>query len=148
MELVMTRKELRDLLYEVWLKSNYDFSGIGLVVFNDTADLPIINLQSSVPEITGTLTEVLSNISSKKSKYHDGFHFLNKKGELIFVAQYFSPPIVRAAYFDRSRFVGGRFVAALFGSYISGVIRTGIVSERHLLSIFENGQEIHFEELQ
>jgi len=145
---IMTQSEFRNLLYEVWLKSSADFSGIGLVVCNSAAHLPIVNLRDTAPDMSGALVEVLSRLSNKKSKYHDGFHFLNKTGELICAAQYFSPPIVREAYFDRSRLMGGRFVAALFGSSIYGVLQTGIVSEGHGLSIFENGKEVHFEELQ
>lgn len=144
----MTQREFKNLLYEVWLKSSGDFSGIGLVVCNSTANLPIVSLRDTEPDMAGRIVEVLSRVSSKNSEYHDGFHFLNEEGELTHVAQYFSPPVAQGVYFDRSRIVGGRYVAALFGSSIPEVIRTGIVSERHGLSIFESAQEVYFEELQ
>ena len=73
---------------------------------------------------------------------------MNENWEITHTAQYFSAPIVREVCFDRSRLVGGRFVAALFGSSISGVVKTGIVSEGHGLSIFESGREVYYEELQ
>ena len=144
----MTQNEFRNLLYEVWLKSSTDFSGIGIIVCDDATDLPIVNLRDTAPKTAGTLVEVLFKLSSIKSRYHDGFHLLNTKGELTHAAQYFSPPIVRTASFDKSRLVGGRFVAALFGSAITGVAMTGIVSEGHGLSIFKNGKEVHYEECQ
>lgn len=147
MDSVMTRHDFTLLLYDVWVKSGDDFSGVGIIVCDDTDHLPIVNLRDMNIDFYGTLSDVLSALSKKKGKYHDGFHIINKKGELTHVSQYFSPPIIRDASFDRYRLVGGRFVAALFGSSIPGVIMTGIVSEGHKLSIFENGQEVHYKEL-
>lgn len=141
----MTQDEFRDLLYEVGFNSRADFSGTGIVVCDSPAGLPIVSLRDTTPDIVGSVVQVLSELSRHTNKYHDGFHILNKKGELTHVAQYFSPPIVQEACIDRSRLVGGRFVAALFGSAISGVTMTGIVSEGHGLSIFKNGKEVHFE---
>lgn len=141
----MTQDEFRNLLYEIGFNSSADFSGAGIVVCDSPVDLPIISLRDTTPDISGSVTQVLSKLSIHKNTYHDGFHVLNKKGEITHVAQYFSPPIVNEAYFEKSRLVGGRFVAALFGSAISCVIMTGIVSEGHGLSIFKNGKEVHFE---
>lgn len=143
----MTQSEFRNILHEVWLKSSTDFSGMGIILCDNAAKLPILNLRDTTPDMSGTLIELLIKLSSKISEYHDGFHILNGKGELTHAAQYFSPPIERRSYFDRSRLVGGRFVAALFGSAIPEVTMTGIISEGNGLSIFENGQEVHFEEL-
>tara|TARA_R110000850_G_scaffold253692_1_gene378915 strand:+ start:154 stop:375 length:222 start_codon:yes stop_codon:yes gene_type:complete len=72
---------------------------------------------------------------------------MNRSGKLTHFAQYFSPPIVREAVLDRHRLVGGRFVAALFGSAIPGVLMTGIVGLNSGLSIFRNGEEVVYEEL-
>ena len=144
----MTQDDFRDLLYKVGFNSSADFSGIGLIVCDSVADVPIYSLRDTMPDITGPVSQILSTLSSHDSKYHDGFHILNKKGGLTHVAQYFSPPIVKEVCFDRSRPVGGRFLAALFGSTISGVRMTGIVSQGHGLSIFKNGEEVHFEEYQ
>ncbi|AQQ67570.1 hypothetical protein Mag101_07875 [Microbulbifer agarilyticus] len=143
--LIVTKNEFRHLLYEVWLKSRGDFSGLGVVVCDVAADLPIVNLRGITPDTTGALVDVLARISREKNIYHDGFHILSTGGKLTHAAQYFSPPIVRDAFFDKSRIVGGRFVAALYGSAITGVAMTGIVSSGHGLSIFKNGQEVHYE---
>jgi hypothetical protein len=144
----VTQDDFRNLLYEIGFNSSADFSGVGAIVCDYVADVPIFSLRDTVPNIAGSVVQVLSELSCNKSKYHDGFHILNNKGELTHVAQYFSPPIVKEVYFDRSRPVGGRFLAALFGSAISGVTMTGIVSQGHGLSIFKNGEEVHFEEYQ
>ena len=141
----MTQDEFRNLLYEVRFHSNSDFSGMGIVVCDSPLDLPIVSLREKAPNISGSIVHVLSNISSHSSEYHDGFHILNKEGKLSHVSQYFSPPIVQKACFDKSRIVGGRFVAALYGSAISDVIMTGIVSEGHGISIFMGGEEVYFE---
>lgn len=141
----MTQNDFRNLLYEARLKSGVDFSGIGIVICNSLVDLPIVSLRDTTPDITDSVVQALSELSSYKNKYHDGFHILNENGELTHVAQYFSPPIVQEVCFDRSRLVGGRFVAALFGSAISGVVMTGVVSEGHGLSIFKDGKEVYFE---
>ena len=142
----MTRIGFRNLLYEVGLNSRGDFSGVGIVVCDNPNDLPVVSLRDKPPETDGSVAQILLELSSYKSKYHDGFHILDEKGALTHVAQYFSPPIIQEAYIDRSRRVGGRFVAALFGSAISGVLMTGILSEGHGLSVFKNGKEVHFEE--
>jgi hypothetical protein len=143
----MTRLDFRNLLHEIWLKSDTDFSGVGIIVCDTPICLPIINLREDFPTISGTTAEVLSHLSSTKSKYHDGFHIINQAGLITNIAQYFSPPIVLNVNIDRSRPIGGRFVAAIFGSAIPGVLMSGIVSEGHGLSIFENGHETLFEAL-
>ena len=143
----MTQDELRVLLHEVWEKSGADFSGIGVIVCDNAKGLPIISLRDDAPVMEGSASNILSNISQCASRFHDGFHIMNGCGKLTHVAQYFSPPIVRESVLDRHRLVGGRFVAALFGSAIPGVLMTGIVGLKSGLSIFRNGEEVVYEEL-
>lgn len=143
----MTPDELKILLREVWVKSAGDFAGIGVVVSDSTKGLPITPLREDAPVVVGTVAETLSNISRCASEYHDGFHIINESGDLTHVAQYFSPPIVKDAVFDRHRLVGGRFVAALFGSLIPEVSMTGIVGVKSELSVFCDGHEVIYEEL-
>lgn len=143
----MTRLDFRNLLHEIWLNSDTDFTGVGIIVCDTPICLPIINLRGDFPKASGTTAEILSHLSRTKSKYHDGFHIINQMGLITHIAQYFSPPIVMSVNIDRSRPIGGRFAAAIFGSVIPGVLMTGIVSEGHGLSIFENGHETLFETL-
>ncbi|HDU8673729.1 TPA: DNA integrity scanning protein DisA nucleotide-binding domain protein [Morganella morganii subsp. morganii] len=145
----MTKDNLYKLLYDVWKKSNrVYFSGIGVIICNNPDSLPIINLRSTSPIPNDSTLKLLSKISNKNSEYHDGFHILDETGNVTYIAQYFSPQIIENISFDRSRFVGGRFVAALYGSCIDEIKLTGIVSEGNSLSIFEAGKEIYHEELQ
>ncbi|NDV12993.1 hypothetical protein [Crenobacter caeni] len=143
----MTRLDFIKLLHNIWLNSDANFSGVGIIVCDTPAYLPIINLRGDLPSISGTVAETLSRLSSDKSKFHDGFHIINQAGLISHFSQYFSPPIVPDVYLDRNRAIGGRFVAGIFGSTIPGVLMTGIVSKRHNLSIFEKGHETHFETL-
>ncbi|MCA6969766.1 diadenylate cyclase [Pectobacterium carotovorum] len=145
----MTKELLYELLHDIWkISSHSDFSGIGVIICNDTKNLSITNLRDTNPIQNGSTIDLLSDISSKENKYHDGFHILDELGNITHIAQYFSPQVIPNIWFDRSRFVGGRFVAALYGSFIEEIKFTGIVSEGGRLSIFENGKETHYEELQ
>jgi|TARA_R110002020_G_scaffold132091_4_gene295144 hypothetical protein len=142
----MTQNEFKNLLYNIGFNPVESFSGIGIIICESTSDLPIVSLRDDYPNIKGSSTHVLSEISSLKSNYHDGFHIVNEKGELTHVAQYFSPPIVDEKLIDKSRLVGGRFIAALFGSVLQDVIMTGIVSKDRKASIFVDGKEVYFED--
>ena len=144
----MTQNDFRNLLYKIKADACSDFSGVGVIISDAPEGLPIVSLRDTLPDLTGPIVGVLSKLSSYGSKYHDGFHILNRQGEITHVAQYFSPPIVKGVYIDNSRPVGGRFVAALFGSTIPDVIMTGVISEGHGLSIFMGGKEVYFEEIQ
>ncbi|WP_112922947.1 diadenylate cyclase [Escherichia coli] len=145
----MTKEKLYKLLYDIWKKSSRAyFSGIGVIICNNPDSLPITSLRNIDPIQNDSTLELLSRISNKNSKYHDGFHILDEAGNVTYTAQYFSPPIIENISFDSSRLVGGRFVAALYGSCIDEIKLTGIVGERGRLSIFEAGKEVYYEELQ
>ncbi|MCU7368975.1 diadenylate cyclase [Pantoea stewartii] len=145
----MTKDNLHKLLFNIWKKSSYmDFSGVGIIVCNTPENLPITNLRDTTPVKNSSTLELLSSISNKNNEYHDGFHVLDELGNISYIAQYFSPQIIKNISFDRSRLIGGRFVAALYGSCIAEVKITGIVSEGNRLSIFDAGKEVYYEELQ
>ncbi|HAT3852390.1 MAG: diadenylate cyclase [Serratia marcescens] len=145
----MTKENLYKLLYDIWSESNrVYFSGLGVIICNNPDGLPITSLRNVAPIQNDSTLGLLARISNKNSEYHDGFHILNEAGNVTYIAQYFSPPIIENISFDRSRFIGGRFVAALYGSCINEIKLTGIVSEGDRLSIFEAGKEVYYEELQ
>ncbi len=67
----MRKYELRNLLFEVWKQTiNSEFSGIGVIVCDSADNLPITNLRDTYPDYSGSISELLSEISNKKSKYH------------------------------------------------------------------------------
>jgi hypothetical protein len=139
---------LRNVLFEVHKNSGADFSGVGLILYKDICNIPIFPLRQAEPQfITNSLVRKLVDISRLASEYHDGFHMVSESFELTHIAQYFSPTIIADIKVNRTKQIGGRYMAALFGSKINGVILTGIVTKGSGLTIFEDGREIYFEEV-
>ncbi len=81
-------------------------------------------------------------IADSSSEFHDGFHVLSPDLELLLVSQYFSPPIVTSVVIDTTRRLGGRYMAALFGSALPTVCASGVASLHYGVAIFENGREV------
>ena len=139
-------EELRNLLWQVQTAAGSNFSGLGLLICDTPEILPILPLRSlSFPEDSRDLITVLVAISNTDSEYHDGFHVVSSEWRLSRVSQYFSPPIIENGIIDRSKAIGGRYVAALFGSAIPAVQLTGIASRGFGVAIFEDGAERYFE---
>lgn len=135
---------LVDTLTQVKLLATHDFSGIGLVVYKDIKNIPIFPLQQqNFKTDPNDFVSDLLEISSYGSEYHDGFHFISEGFEISHVAQYFSPPIISNAKVDYSKALGGRFMAALFGSYVQGVLLTGILTRGNGIKIFEHGNTVY-----
>ncbi|ORT51725.1 hypothetical protein ST37_05100 [Vibrio sp. qd031] len=135
---------LLDTLTQVKHLANHDFSGVGLVVYKDIKNIPIFPLHRQNFKINpnGLVSDLLE-ISSYSSEYHDGFHFISEDFEMSHVAQYFSPPIISNASVDYSKALGGRFMAALFGSYVQGVLLTGVLTRGNGIIIFEHGNTVY-----
>ncbi|MCZ4373878.1 hypothetical protein O4H50_18945 [Vibrio diazotrophicus] len=133
-----------DTLTQVKHLATHDFSGIGLVVYKDIKNIPMFPLQQqNFKTDPNNLVSDLLEISSYRSEYHDGFHFISDDFEMSHVAQYFSPPIISNANIDYSKALGGRFMAALFGSYVQGVLLTGILTRSNGIIIFEHGNTVY-----
>ncbi len=140
--------KLRDIMKGIYNSSHKDFSGIGIVLYENISNIPIFPLRKSNPEMDfSDITQTLASISSHKSDYHDGFHFISNNWQLTHVSQYFSPPIIPDIELCRKSGFGGRYLAALFGSKIIGVSLCGIASKNFGLAIFKDGVEILFEDL-
>ena len=141
----MTEK-LIYILREVVKLSGKDFSGVGVIVWDEEFDLPIFPLRVNVTIPNHEKLAVnLAQISSLNSVLHDGFHILTTTLKLVRVAQYFSPPIVHNIRLNRERRFGGRYLAALFGSKIPGVVLSAVATPALGIAIFKNGQEVYFE---
>lgn len=135
--------KFKEVLLNIEKEASDDFAGIGIVVYADIEDIPIFPLQNvsytfKNVDIVSTFVE----ISKVESLYHDGFHFINSDLTLTHISQYFSPPIVQGVVVDSSRIIGGRYMAALFGSCLSNILLTGVVTRNNGVVIFENGKEI------
>ena len=133
------------LLEEVSGAAGADFSGIGVIVAASLETLPIIALRpTSKPNIDATTATALAEISHPWHEHHDGFHVLTPELKIEKVAQYFSPPIVSVARIDRQKRFGGRYLAALFGSMVPGVLVTGIASRHFGVAVFQQGVESYY----
>lgn len=134
--------KLAHLLKAVDVRAGHDFSGIGLIVTGSPHALPIIPLRpTSILDQPEPVADALARISKLHNEHHDGFHVLTPDLRVALVAQYFSPPIVLEARIDRRKRFGGRYLAALFGSALPGVLATGISSRDFGISIFQDGEE-------
>lgn len=139
-------KRLRNLLASVELAAGPKFSGIGLLICDAPETLPIISLRDRFPPTsTEDVVATLAKISSVDSEFHDGFHILKTDFSIQKVAQYFSPPAQSGLAIDRSKPIGGRYLAAQFGSALPGVYLSGIASETLGIAVFQDGIEVLFE---
>lgn len=133
---------LAKLLEEVDALAGTRFSGIGLIVAASTESLPLIALRPTSKLIDDAPTATaLARISHHHHEHHDGFHVLTPELKIEKVAQYFSPPIVPVISIDREKRFGGRYLAALFGSMLPGVLATGISSRDFGIAVFQHGDE-------
>ena len=138
--------KLIKLLHEVVEFAGNDFSGIGLIVWDGESELPTFPLRANAEIHTSDSAAAnLAKISSPDSDFHDGFHLLTMKLEVVRIAQYFSPPIIHNISVNRERRFGGRYLAALFGSKITGAELTAIATPALGIAVFKDGQEIYFE---
>lgn len=143
-DLSLTDALLR-LLTDVEARAGVDFSGTGLIVTTQPQTLPILALRPvSEPDEAGDLADFLASISNTTHEHHDGFHVLGPHLRLLLISQYFSPPIVPGVPIDRSKRFGGRYLAALFGSALPGVLATGIASRDFGIALFRDGREMAY----
>lgn len=139
-------ERLTDLLVDVAALSGESFSGVGVIVMEDDAILPVFPMRAEVAvNRLMDSAHVLAEISHPSNDLHDGFHVLNAGLEIISLAQYFSPPIPSGVLPNRDRAFGGRYLAALFGSLLPGVIFTGISTPKLGVAVFKSGSEIFFQ---
>ena len=81
----------------------------------------------------------LLDIANKSNPLHDGFIFFNECGEMKKISQYFSPSPVDGIIPNEC--YGTRYRAAQYGSFLQGVILTGIVcSEDKKYFAFRKGR--------
>jgi hypothetical protein len=138
--------ELLHVLNEIYTRKSDDFSGVGIVLYRDLSNLPIIDLKVVDPRIglplitRCNIVDILVAASDGFSRYHDGFHLLNEKFELTHLSQYLSPPIDRSAII-RSEF-GSRYRTAIYTSLVPGIIACGVVSSSYAPTVLVQGHEV------
>lgn len=125
---------LSKTLKEVSKKATDSFSGLGIVVYNGLFDHKYrFNMRPSEQcpsdKYLGNpdTIEYLLDLSEKSNPSHDGFTFFEGP-ELKYIAQYFSPPIVKSVKANKE--YGARYLTANFGARLKGVEAIGTISSR------------------
>jgi len=141
----MSCKHFIKLLMTLSQEKIKQFSGTGLVLYQHLNDIQhyhcnLINdaKMSSLTHGADALLKYLSQISTYHHPYHDGFHFINTKGTLTHIAQFFSPPLIKPIRNIQGQ--GARTLCALHGSTIEGVIAIGTISSNHDVFLFKKGK--------
>lgn len=126
-----------------------DFTGLGLIIYKKLSSLPIESMnencileQKSIdPKSIGNK---LTDISSKDSCCHDGFHLINENFELTALSYYFSTPISHTS--KPTRMKGSRYLTAFYGSLLDDILCTVSISSNFEVFIFINGKEFTLDE--
>jgi len=136
-------KELHNILMKLYTDSNKPFSGIGVLISDDIATLPLSPLYSSEAKISGVnLVEQLLELSSYNNLHHDGFHVLSTNLKITHSSQYFYPKPPKDFILDAKSKHGVRYFVAKVGSTLPNVKYTAIVGGDYGAIIFQNGQII------
>lgn len=139
-------KDFIALLIELSSNKDKNFSGLGLILYDDLNILSqhhcnLVNNEQYVPPLklgTHKLTNYLVEISHYQHPYHDGFHFMNKQGVLTHVAQFFSPPIHK--FLPEVIGQGARTYCSQCGSNIVGITLIGSISSKRNIHLFKKGK--------
>ena len=119
------------------------FTGTGIVVYESLNNLPLFLMseKSKIEDNADVYTTVLES-SLATNPNHDGFNMVTSNFKITHRNVYFAPPIEREITFDNRSGYGTRYVAALMGSTISGVLLTAVVSNSYGIIIFKGGKVV------
>jgi hypothetical protein len=138
---------IRGILNEVKSRKKENFSGIGVITYNNLQQVPFSPLIDRLPEnvflpIHGIdrIIDLFLNINTTDSNFHDGFHLISREGILTHICCYFSPPIYVSD--DVEYTFGGRYRAAHYGSFLTGVDCIGVLGQNYGPTLFSNGIKI------
>jgi len=141
-------RQLSDILACAAQLAGPQFSGLGVLVSDEPHKLPLFPLRAIVAMAAEAgAADQLGEVSVVGGPFHDGFHILSASLGVTRLSQYFSPPIVPDLPIDRSKPIGGRYLAALFGSKLPAVLMSAIATPAHGIVIFADGEVIRRREL-
>jgi len=141
-----TKRFAAKLLSHVARRRPDDFTGLGVVFYENLETLPFIGLHVlSEHQIALPVTDLeeiamqLAAASSASSAWHDGFHFVDGHTRtLTHLAQFLSPPIpVERA--DAPLAAGARHMTAMLASKVKGILGVGLLAQDGEVTLFENG---------
>lgn len=134
------------------LRDRANFSGLGLIFYRPPLSLPVLPLGDAqqfpyrLPASgAGQMSQLLAEISSLTSPWHDGFHLVSSDlFAITHISQFFSPPIdIDLPEFSSLAPMGARQMAAVLGSMLASVDYVALLNGRAQLSVFQRGRLIH-----
>ncbi len=140
---------IHNSLIEICQNCNDDFSGLGIVYYENLIHLPYISLHKEELLLdieSKNFNETLIKISRYSSAYHDGFHFINVESKKItHISQYISPSLESVANINMNHIIpcGAREMTAFLTSNIEGVFCVGLISANKTIKIFKDGSIIY-----
>jgi hypothetical protein len=141
-----TQEFATTLLRCVALQLPTDFTGVGVVFYENLDALPFLGLevfpaqQFRLP-VNGleSIASTLACASSAKSGWHDGFHFVDVSGQqLTHLAQFISPPLPPTNE-SVPKASGARHMTAMLATKVEGIVGIGVLTHGHELAYFERG---------
>lgn len=138
---------LKEILERIERGKGSNFTGIGIILYKDISTIPYSPLRRTLPpdlrlpvENIGQIVDALISINQSDSQFHDGFHLMSDVKKLTHICCYFSPPIAGNGEIEYE--FGGRYRAAYYGSYLSGVSGIGVIGSNYGPTIFSKGKKL------
>ncbi|QXH48129.1 diadenylate cyclase [Pseudomonas xanthosomatis] len=124
------------------------FSGVGIVFYNDLQLLPMTALGSTAtpkPHLPisqiDTIARTLTILSDLQSPWHDGFHLINSDSQaLTHISQFLAPPLDHLPDNKYSRPSGARLMTAMLSSMVTGIDCIGVLNTSGEITIYQNGR--------
>lgn len=141
-----TQRFALEVLRAAGLERPEDFAGLGVIFYESLEKLPFLGLEVPLnPEVQlpvfgdASIARALAQVSSVRSGWHDGFHFVDAKCEaLSHLAQFVSPPLPRLLVSSPVA-TGARHMTAALASQVKGILGCGILTAHGELSYFSDG---------
>lgn len=135
---------LQDLKSQV---CHSDFSGVGIIFYNDIINLKMISLggESKYPFDLPIcdykkVLDSLATISQFSSEWHDGFHLYDLGSNcLTHISQYISPDVDLFINNNALKPLGARKMSGIIASLTIGISYVGLLTKNQL-SIYKNGK--------
>jgi len=145
----MKNKKLIEIIDLIISSNTSDFTGLGIIVYEDKLGLPIESMNDNcclknLIEESENISNFLTEISNKSNDCHDGFHLINSDFQLTDISFYFSTPIISNIKPKKKK--GSRYRTAFYGSMLKNIICTISISSNLEAYIFINGKEFTFDE--
>lgn len=133
----------------VRIRSELNFSGLGIIFYTPPLSLPVVHLGNPVSfcdvlpmSDISNMSKFLADISELRSPWHDGFHLVDcSTYSLTHVSQFFSPPIRSLTETgEPCTPMGARQMAAILGSLLDSVEYIALLNIKAQASVFRRGK--------